>query len=168
MSFETCLAIVLKTEGGYVNNPSDHGGPTNLGITQPTLSLWQRRGATIEEIKALTPDSVAPIYRDLYWTPAGCGQFPEGVDLIIFDTAVNMGVGTAVRMLQGAAGVVADGLIGPNTISAVATAAPGGLIDKVCAARLARYRGLQGFAVFGTGWLKRLSRTQALAHGLVQ
>jgi len=35
-NFEQCLALVLKAEGGFVDNPQDPGGMTNLGVTKET------------------------------------------------------------------------------------------------------------------------------------
>jgi hypothetical protein len=31
--FESCLAFTLRQEGGYVDDPADPGGATNMGIT---------------------------------------------------------------------------------------------------------------------------------------
>src|SRR5262245_15160238 len=66
-NFEACLKFVLQFEGGFVNNPADPGGPTNLGVTQTTLSAFLGRHATVDEVKALTPEKVAPIYRFRFW-----------------------------------------------------------------------------------------------------
>ena len=41
MSFDACLPIILQSEGGFVDNPADPGGATNLGITIGTLSAWR-------------------------------------------------------------------------------------------------------------------------------
>ena len=168
MTFAACLPVILATEGGYVDDPSDPGGATNAGITIGTLSQWMRRGATIADVKALTPQTISTIYHDLYWTPAACDDCPVGVDLMVFDTAVNMGVGTAVRFMQGAAGVVADGHAGPLTLAAVKAAAPIGMIEKIAAARVAKYRSFPTFARYGDGWIDRVSRTQKLAEAMVQ
>src|SRR4051794_36362256 len=66
-NFEKCFAFILQFEGGFTNDPKDPGGPTNLGITQATLSAFLGRQATIAEVKALTPEKVAPIYRGKFW-----------------------------------------------------------------------------------------------------
>lgn len=108
MTFAACIPIILMSEGGYVNNPRDPGGPTNLGITQQTLSGWLGHAASVADVQALTQAQVEPIYQADYYNAAHCHQLAAGVDLMIFDEAVNQGVGRAIRTLQQAAGVTAD------------------------------------------------------------
>lgn len=167
MSFEACLPIILQSEGGFVDDPHDPGGATNLGITLATLSGWLGRPATIADVEALTPETVAPIYCADYYNASHACSCPPGVDLMVFDEAVNQGVGRAVRSLQHAAGVAQDGLFGPATQAAVNTAHPGALILRIEADREAHYRALPTFPRFGFGWLNRLTRTKQLAMQMV-
>jgi lysozyme family protein len=167
MSFEACLPIILKSEGGFVNDPHDPGGATNLGITIATLSSWLRRAATVDEVRALTAASVGPIYRARYYNAAHAGDCPAGVDLMVFDEAVNQGVGRAVTSLQACAGVAADGAFGPATKAAVAKADPAALIRAIAADRDAHYRALPGFPRYGHGWLRRVADTTTAALAMV-
>ena len=144
--FDACLAEVLRHEGGYVDDPRDRGGATNLGLTLASFSQGLGRAASVAELKALTPEGAAPIYRRLYWRLAGCGDLPPGLDLMVFDTAVNMGVGEARRLLR-AAGQGSVGI----------------LIRRMNALRAARYRALRAFDVFGAGWMRRLAEVTAKA-----
>ena len=57
-NFPNCLAIVLKHEGGYVNDPHDPGGETNFGIS--------KRAYPAENIKGMTKARAAEIYRRDY------------------------------------------------------------------------------------------------------
>jgi lysozyme family protein len=66
-NWDRAFAEVIKYEGGYVNHPQDPGGPTNLGITQATLSRWLRRRASVADVKALTREKVKPIYKQNFW-----------------------------------------------------------------------------------------------------
>lgn len=161
--FEICLARILHHEGGYVDHPQDPGGATNLGVTLATLSEYRGRTVTRADVKALTPDTVAPIYRDRYWLAAGCDRLPAGVDYITFDLAVNSGPGRAKRYLQEAVGVTADGAIGPKTIAAVQKANPKELVQMISARRALFYRGLPTFKTFGKGWMRRLEEVTATA-----
>lgn len=146
--FAACLAEVLRHEGGYVDDPRDPGGATNLGLTLATFSQALGRAASVAELKALTPEAAGPIYRRLYWRPAGCEGLAAGLDLMAFDAAVNMGVGEARRLLRDA------GADGDEAASA---------IRAMSAARAARYRALKAFSVFGAGWLRRLEDVTARA-----
>jgi len=161
MTFQACLPIILKSEGGFVDDPEDPGGATNLGVSLKTLSSWLGRRATVAEVRALKPADVAPIYEARYYNAAYANDCPAGVDLIVFDEAVNQGVGRAVKSLQRCAGVAADGAFGPKTKAAVDAMAPAELIDRIAADREALYRALPTFGHFGEGWLARLARTKA-------
>jgi len=120
MSFETALAVTLRQEGGYVNNPADHGGATNFGVTQKTYDTWQAAHSFVpKDVKEITPAEVQDIYRDSYWFPAGCDRLPDRLAGLHFDAAVNHGPGRAVKFLQQTCGVKPDGLFGPVTMAAV-------------------------------------------------
>lgn len=167
VNFAACLDVILGFEAGFVDNPDDPGGATNLGVTLDTWSHWIGRTATIAEIEALTKADVTPVYQSEYWNVAHCGDWPSGVDLIIFDSAVNQGPGRAIRTLQGAAGVSADGLVGPATLAAVKAASPAVLIKAISAARLAQYQSLSTYSKFGRGWTNRLNAVKAKALEMV-
>src|SRR5262245_16984588 len=99
-NFEKCLKFTLQFEGGFVNNPKDPGGPTNLGVTQATLSHFLGRQASIAEVKALTPQKVSPIYRLKFWDAVDGDELPVGVDLAVFDFGVHSGPSRGVIGLQ--------------------------------------------------------------------
>jgi lysozyme family protein len=167
MSFAACIPIILQSEGGYVDNPRDPGGPTNLGVTLNTLSGWLRRPATIDAVKALTPQLAGQIYQANYYNPVHGPDLPDGVDLMAFDAAVNSGVSTGIRLLQTAVGVTSDGHFGPLTLAAVKAKAPADTINAFHAAHEAFYHSLPTFSVFGRGWLARNDRTRDLALAMV-
>ncbi len=162
--FQACLAEVLRHEGGYADHPSDPGGATNMGITIGTLSDWIGRPASKQDVRDLTQADAAGIYRAKYWQPIRGDALPPGVDLAVFDLAVNSGVGRAVKMLQGVLGVAQDGTIGPVTLAAVAKA-PGQatVIIDLCAARMRFLRSLKTWPTFGKGWTRRVEEVEAAA-----
>jgi hypothetical protein len=90
-NFDKCFKFILQFEGGFTNDPKDPGGPTNLGITQATLSAFIGRQATIAEVKALTPAKAAPIYRGKFWDHVNGDNLPVGIDLAVFDFGVHSG-----------------------------------------------------------------------------
>ena len=114
MTFDKAVEIILKHEGGYVNDPVDPGGETNMGISKKAYPYLN--------IKELTKKDAKDIYFKDYWLKAKCSKLPEELRMIYFDMVVNMGKSRAVKILQGAItakGVktAVDGGIGPQTIS---------------------------------------------------
>lgn len=168
-TFDICLASVLKEEGGYVNNPLDKGGATNLGATQAAWSAWIGHPATIADMMALTPSAVTPFYRVNYWQPIYGDALPPALALCVFHASVNSGPGTAARSLQAIVGASVDGHIGPATLKEVQAYASlhgiSALVQTYQDVRTAYYRTLSNFSTFGAGWLARNDRieTQALA-----
>ena len=82
---------------------------------------------------------------------------------MVFDEAVNQGVGRALASLQSALCVTPDGAFGPATKAALGRADPADLIGAIAADRAAHYRALPTFPRFGRGWLARLAHTTDLA-----
>src|SRR6187397_3187687 len=96
--FESALPFILRWEGGFVDHPSDPGGRTNKGVTQRVYTSWlARRGLPQSDVKNIFDAEVKAIYETDYWLPPRCNELPTQLDLVQFDTAVNMGVGRAVR-----------------------------------------------------------------------
>lgn len=123
--FRRALDLVLQSEGGYVDDPADRGGATNLGVTQATYDAWRaRHGWRLQSVALIKYDEAAAIYWRDYWTPACCDRIPWPLSLIHFDAAVNTGVGEAARLLQRALGIPIDGMIGQLTLSRCAPAGP--------------------------------------------
>ncbi|ATR23221.1 hypothetical protein CTJ15_20385 [Roseomonas sp. FDAARGOS_362] len=161
--FDRCLAVVLQQEGGFVNDPQDPGGATNMGITRDVLSAFRDRAVTVDEVRDLSRAEAREIYRARYWTPMRCAELPPGVDLGVFDFGVNAGPSRAVKLLQKAVGVMADGSIGPITLAAARALEAERLIASFSEARLAYYRSLDGFARFGRGWANRTEAVRMAA-----
>ena len=166
-NYEYSLAQVLKSEGGYVNNPKDPGGETNMGVTKAAWSTWLKRTIMPGEMAQLTHADIIPFYKALYWDKSYCNQLPTGIDYMVFDASVNMGVGQSIRLLQKSLGCVADGVIGPNTMKAINDADVKTLIDKFSAQKEMFYRSLATFATFGKGWLRRVAEVKQIALSML-
>lgn len=152
--FDDAIEFVLQHEGGYSNDPADPGGETNFGISKaahPDVDL-----------KALTRAAAIEIYRTDYWERCNADQLPGRVALVVFDGAVNQGVGWAKRTLQREAGVEADGIIGPETLAAVRAKRQEILARALLIRRALHYTETMGWQQFGKGWLTRLFELHAL------
>lgn len=162
-SFAPALKLILKHEGGYVDHPLDPGGATNRGITRATLAGYRGRPVSKAEVMALSEREAGAIYRKLYWNAISADELPAGVDLVVFDAAVNSGPGRAVRWLQIALGVAPDGVIGPRTISAAGQADANKLIRAFSRQRLGFLQRLSTWPTFGRGWSRRVRETEIAA-----
>ena len=148
--FNISIKIVLANEGGLVENASDPGGLTNFGISQ--------RSYPNVDIRALTPETAADIYRRDYWKFDAVDS--QALCTKIFDMYVNMGH-TAVHILQICMGVPVDGLWGPGTCAAV-NAAGDSLLNDYRLALGRHYQNLvlanPALAQFLHGWLIRAAQ----------
>ena len=162
-----CFALVLKNEGGYVDNPADPGGATNLGCTKAVWEQYIGRSVTKDDIKALTPNDVMPLYKVKYWDTIKGDDLPEGVDYAVFDFAINSGPSRAAQALQSVLSVTVDGQIGSATLRALETANPREVATAVCEARLAFLQSLPTYGTFGKGWSRRVAEVEQTAFNMV-
>ena len=165
--YPDCLAFVLRAEGGYVNDPLDHGGATNQGITQRTFDDWQEsNGLPLQSVRLISAEEVAAIYRNHYWRRILGDDLPPRIDLMVFDTAVQHGVSRAAKWLQSVVMSPVDGVVGPKTLYAVNDYVMRNrikvLIDDYMDLRNAFYAGIvtrdPTQARFRKGWSRRMCR----------
>lgn len=168
MSFETALADVLRYEGGKVDDPDDRGGRTNRGITQKTYSTWlEKHGRTDADVFDISDEDVEAIYKSDYWLAGHCHELPYPVSYVHFDACVNHGRHQAAVMLQRAAGVTVDGIIGRETLTACVRGDPIRLAERYCDEREQLYHRLalrEGQQKFLAGWLNRLTKVRVVVE----
>jgi lysozyme family protein len=85
--FKLALTFSLRWEGGekYTNIKDDPGGETKYGIS--------KRAYPDIDIKSLTLAEAEQIYYNDYWLKAGCDKMDKDLGIVVFDAAVNCGVG---------------------------------------------------------------------------
>ena len=166
-NYQKCLETILHHEGGYVNHPKDPGGETNLGVTK---RVYEEHGGT-KDMKDLTVEDVAPIYKKGYWDKMKGDDLPGGLDLCVFDFGVNAGPGRAAKFLQQMIGTTVDGGIGPNTLAKleeyVRENGEHESVKKYQEMRQKYYEGLSTFSTFGKGWTRRVEETTKLALDII-
>lgn len=164
MSFERAVNFTLGEEGGYQCEPSDAGNWTKAGRkgelkgTKYGISALSFPSL---DIKNLTVEQAKDIYRKGYWDKVEGDKLSPPLAVAVFDTAVNMGVATAVRLLQRAIGCKQDGILGPITLQ---TAQDKGdkIIPRFLALRVDRCSDIVGkdplMKQWGLGWYIRCVR----------
>lgn len=171
-NFEECLKIVLKHEGGYSDHPKDPGGRTMLGVTQRVYEEWVGHPVTEKIMRGLTVDHVRALYKKKYWDVVRGDDLPQGMDLCVFDFAVNAGPNRAVRYLQRMVGANEDGIIGPKTLSLLSqyVRAKGrdyGVMEYQDRRR-DYYRLLKTFPTFGKGWMSRVRDVERIGVAMAK
>lgn len=166
-NWKRSFELMLQSEGGFANHSSDPGGMTNLGVTKATWENWIGRESNEAEMRNLTPEKVEPMYRKKFWDAVRGDELKVGIDYLMFDFAVNAGAGRAIKTLQTAIGVPADGGFGPVTMASMKSYEPVKLIERFSQAKEDFYRSLNTFDVFGKGWLNRVERVKGEALTMV-
>lgn len=155
-NFNRALAAVLRHEGGFSDHPRDPGGATNKGVTLDTYRRMVNPSGTVDDLKAISQEQVATVYREGYWDVVKAADLPGGIDYALFDYAVNSGPARAVKALQSVLRVAEDGIVGPVTLAAARAAHPIDTIKKLSDQRLNFLRGLPTWSTFGKGWQRRV------------
>lgn len=165
----TDLLLSPRIEGGYVNDPDDSGGPTNIGVTAATLGDWRKLGrpATLEEVKSVTRAEAEGIALARYWNAMRCDQLPSGVDIYAADFAFNSGPGNATPVLQSIVGTDVDGFVGDKTVAACRQMDPMKLLESYHRSRMAFLRGLKTWPKFGDGWTSRCEQMLEVAKSRI-
>lgn len=159
------VPFILQWEGGFVNDPDDLGGATNMGVTIGTYEAYCRKkgcpGPTIERLKNLTKEDWAEIFKTMYWDRWKADDITaQAVANIVVDWVWASGV-HGIKRPQRLLGVAADGLVGAKTIAAVNAADPRKLfdaikadrakfIDEICKARPKNEK-------YRKGWMNRIN-----------
>lgn len=158
-AFDDAFTYVVGEEGGLSMNPKDRGNWTSGIVGQGSLKGTKYGISAMaypnEDIANLTLDRAKVLYKQDYWDKVSGDDLPPGIGLGVFDAAVNQGIGEAAILLQKAAGVTADGVIGRGTIAAANAADPKRLAHDFTTLRIVRYTNTNGWLDNGRGWVGR-------------
>lgn len=178
-NFEQALEVVigpqdrpkLSHEGGLCDDPNDPGGITDRGISlrflkSHNIDIDGDGDVDADDIRGLSYEDVCGLYRRFFWNLVhGDDLQNQAMATKLFDMAVNMGPGRAIRIAQESAGLQADGVFGPKTFRALDVEEPATLLTSICSSQAAFYRGIAAAkpssASFLKGWLVRAGCTLA-------
>ena len=151
--FDAIFERLMLHEGGYVNHPNDPGGETMWGVTKRVAQAHGYHGSMRKLPKALAKQ----ITEKSYYKAVKGDQLDRLIAWQLTDAAYNHGNRQAVKFLQRAVGVTADGLIGPRTLAATAEMDKNDVVLLFNAERIEFYTGLRGWISFGKGWARRVA-----------
>lgn len=149
MNFDKAFELIIIREGGFSDHVDDPGGATNYGITEGVARSHGYSGL----MKNLPLSTAKYIYRRDYWDKISADLLPARIRFHVLDASVHSGHGQAIKWLQEAGGVDADGFIGEKTLAAAHDVSPA----KYSALRLRFLTGLKGWKSFGVGWARRIA-----------
>lgn len=149
--FTQAFQLMIAHEGGYGNDPDDPGGETYKGVARKIFSKWD--GWTkVDILKRQTgfpanldkdpelQQNISDFYRVNFWDKINGDQIAnQEIANSIFDFGVNAGVGTSASLAQMVVGAKSDGVIGPNSISAINNFDPEHFLASFTVAKIARY-----------------------------
>ena len=159
--------FILKWEGGFVNDPADLGGATNMGVT---IGAWKSCGydkdgggdIDVDDLRLLTrEDVVNRVLKPHYWDRWKADDIKsQSVANILVDWVWASGA-HGIKIPQRLLGVSVDGIVGPKTLAAVNARNPRELFDMI---KIARFDFIEDICrkrpannKFKRGWMNRIN-----------
>lgn len=160
ITLQEALIFTLKWEGGYSNHPLDPGGATNFGIIQSRYNQYLKtKGLPSKPVKQITKAEYEEIYDKFYWDPVRAQYVDGTLGLVLFDTAVNLGVGGCISRLQSSLKVPITGRWTQAISDKIHSSDQLAVALNICKLRIAkRYQRVKQNStqkVFLNGWLNR-------------
>lgn len=152
-NYEFAIKELLKSEGGYTNDPNDSGGATNFGITIGDYRRYINKNGTPDDVKNMTVNQAKAIYKSKYWDALDGDKLESGVDYTCFDYGVLAGLGRPRACLQKFSNLSGDKLV--DAINDERT----GFLTRLATNRPKDKKFLRG-------WLLRTERVRKQSHAL--
>jgi len=163
---------ILAYEGGFVDDPTDGGGATNMGVT---LATWKKVGYDKDgdgdidaaDIRLLSKEDAIAVLKLSYWNRWKADQINnQSIAEILVDWlwgSGKWGIVIPQRLLK----VPEDGIVGPSTLYAVNSSNQRGLHAIIFQARVSFIRDLVNNHPeqnkFFNGWMNRLNKFKFVA-----
>ena len=160
ITFDEAFKRLIGHEGGYSTDRRDPGnwtgGRVGVGTLKGTKFGLAANTYPNLDIKNLTLAQAKAIYKKDWWDKLGADGMHSAIVFQLWDFAINAGKSRAIKELQQAVGVPADGIIGPQTLAAVNAHDLNDVILSLTAERLKFYTSLSTFKTYGKGWTNRV------------
>lgn len=160
------LELIVCSEGGYTTDPKDRGnwttGVCGKGECKGTKYGISAMSYPTLDICNLSRDEAVALYKKDYWDKVQGDTLPEKLAYVVTDTAVNMGVTKAIKLMQEMCGIKQDGIFGAITTTRIKeyldTHGEPQAIKVYLDCRIKAYKKLSNFPRYGKGWLARVDR----------
>lgn len=178
-SYEKCIPVILKNEGGFTDDKFDKGGATNFGISvrfaegTGDLELFdmdQDGDIDRDDMYNLTQEVAEEAYKKYFWDKYRLDDLTSDKKaLVIFDAAVNHGIPNTTAMVQKAIDacgetITVDGKFGPKTFSLIESLDEDVFIESFLNIRSKFYNRIveknPTQSKFLKGWLNRIKNLQ--------
>lgn len=151
-----------QLEGGFVNDPSDSGGATMMGVTLSTYRKYFGQNKSVEDLKRISNLEWSYIMKTGYWDLCHGDEIRnQSIAEIFVDWSVNSGI-AGIRAFQRSQGLRADGIVGPKTLGILNSPNEEVIFNRIKSARESYYRKLSmnnpTLFKFLRGWLNRLNK----------
>ncbi len=161
MNYDEAFERVIGHEGKFQNDPKDRGnwttGVIGKGVNKGTKYGISAMSYPRLDIKNLTLQQAKDIYYRDFWLKVAGDELHDAISYQLFDSAINHGVGNAIRFLQRAADVADDGQVGPVTLNAVKESSVDDILKLFNAERIRFFVKLKTFDRYGRGWMRRVA-----------
>ena len=169
---QLAMTFTLRPDVEGAWTPIDGG--TMHGVKQSIYDAYRHsKDLPLQSVRLISDDEVNEIILSEYWRPARCDMMPTKLAVCMFDIAYNGGPDEAIKLLQHALGIEADGIYGSqtdatmhNTLALETPDAPHGLVARFLDARRAFYHNLVikdavKYQQYLDGWLNRVDSLEA-------
>lgn len=118
---EELFPFIQKWEGGFVDDPLDNGGATNMGVTIATFESYCRKKGyprpTVDRLRGISKDTAMDILKTMYWDRWRADDIEsQRIANVLVDWVWASGA-WGIKIPQRLLGVKEDGIVGPKTLS---------------------------------------------------
>ena len=169
-NFQAAMDFIWAPDRDGAKNDSAPGEQfaTAYGVTQMTWDSAVADGIVSGALADATKDQCEAIYRVRYWNALHASSLQDGVDLMMFNSAVLAGAGHAAKLLQRIVGAEQDGAIGPDTLRHANSFGVKALIDAIADGDEAFFASLANAPLFLRGWTRREEAARQLAYKMAR
>ena len=166
---EILWPFIKSFEGGFVNDPRDSGGATNMGVT---LSSWRKLGydkngdgrIDIDDLRLISDNDAKGMLRRSYWNRWLASEINDQSIANILVDWLWMSGDYGIKIPQRLLGVAVDGIVGPKTLAALNAQNPKAFFAALHKERADYYgricQNKPSNKAFLKGWMRRLDSIQ--------